>query len=401
MLLAKGKVIYFNTKDNAVPYFKSIGFECPPLTTPSDYFMSIMSVESIEKEDIDPNDKDAQESSTALIMNTYNELIEKFHNSYQASELKNDPSRTFEGMKALDFDRFFQDKNMGWCNEFWMLLKRNMISIVRIPLTSFILVVATAIQAAVAVLIYQNIDETKSGVQDRRGVLFYIILVMGFGGVNNVVQVFPVERPVFLRESNNNLYRVSTYFWSKVVSQLPTSILVPTMFVSIVYFSVGLTLSHWSKPLISILGAILEYNAFVGFGYIIGTGVGDKQVATVLTPVAIVPMLLYAGFFVSQDNIPKWLWWFREVAIFKYGFQVQFLNEFSDLELECMKTADLQAKCDPLGDFDSPQSLELSLLLLVVLWAAFFAIAFLIMICLQAPKRAKSTSRRSKAVTAN
>lgn len=169
------------------------------------------------------------------------------------------------------------------------------------------------------------------------------------------------------------------------------------MFVSIIYFSVGLTLDPWYKPLISIVGGILEYNAFVGFGYIIGTAVSDKQAATVLTPVAIVPMLLYAGFFVSQDNIPKWLWWFREIAIFKYGFQVQFLNEFNDLELECMTTTDLQAKCDPLGDFDSPQSLELSLVLLVVLWAAFFAISFAIMMSLQAPKRAKASQRAAKA----
>ena len=71
MLLAKGKVIYFNSKDNAVPYFKSIGFECPPLTTPSDYFMSIMSIENIDKDDIDPEDKQALESSSVLVQQTY------------------------------------------------------------------------------------------------------------------------------------------------------------------------------------------------------------------------------------------------------------------------------------------------------------------------------------------
>lgn len=169
------------------------------------------------------------------------------------------------------------------------------------------------------------------------------------------------------------------------------------MFVCIIYFSVGLTLSSWSKPIIACLGAILEYNAFVGFGYIIGCAVGDKQVATVLTPITIVPMLLYAGFFVSQDNIPKWLWWLRELSIFKYGFQVQYLNEFNDLELDCMTTKDLRLRCDPLGDFDSPQSLELSLIILVILWAGFFTIAFAIMMSLQAPKRAKTLKRATKA----
>jgi len=48
MLLAKGKVIYFNEARLAVDYFSGIGFKCPELSNPSDYFMSIMSIETIE-----------------------------------------------------------------------------------------------------------------------------------------------------------------------------------------------------------------------------------------------------------------------------------------------------------------------------------------------------------------
>jgi len=50
MLLAKGKTIYFNKGDLAVDYFSRIGFNCPELSNPSDFFMSIMSQESIEVE---------------------------------------------------------------------------------------------------------------------------------------------------------------------------------------------------------------------------------------------------------------------------------------------------------------------------------------------------------------
>lgn len=71
MLLAKGKVIYFNDKDKAVPYFAGIGFQCPSLTNPSDYFMSMMSVEAIDKEDIDAKNVGAIESSSILVANQY------------------------------------------------------------------------------------------------------------------------------------------------------------------------------------------------------------------------------------------------------------------------------------------------------------------------------------------
>lgn len=48
MLLARGKIIYFNEASKAVEYFGSIGYQCPELSNPADYFMSMMSIESIE-----------------------------------------------------------------------------------------------------------------------------------------------------------------------------------------------------------------------------------------------------------------------------------------------------------------------------------------------------------------
>jgi ABC-2 type transporter len=57
------------------------------------------------------------------------------------------------------------------------------------------------------------------------GALFFLCLNIGFTGVNNVALVFPVERPVFLREVNNNMYRVSAYFFSKVLTEIPASII--------------------------------------------------------------------------------------------------------------------------------------------------------------------------------
>jgi ABC-type multidrug transport system ATPase subunit len=51
MLLAQGKIIYFNEAKYAVDYFATIfyngvQYKCPELSNPADYFMSIMSIES-------------------------------------------------------------------------------------------------------------------------------------------------------------------------------------------------------------------------------------------------------------------------------------------------------------------------------------------------------------------
>ena len=50
MLLAKGKIIYYNEARYAVDYFASINYKCPSLSNPADYFMAIMSLETVELE---------------------------------------------------------------------------------------------------------------------------------------------------------------------------------------------------------------------------------------------------------------------------------------------------------------------------------------------------------------
>lgn len=46
------------------------------------------------------------------------------------------------------------------------------------------------------------------------------------------------ERPTFLRERTAMMYRTSAYYFAKLVADLPFEFLWPTIFGSIVYFSV-------------------------------------------------------------------------------------------------------------------------------------------------------------------
>jgi len=65
--------------------------------------------------------------------------------------------------------------------------------------------------------------------------------------IQNVILIFPDERPVFLREVNNNMYSPSAYFWSKIFSELPTSFLTPVIMGSIVYYPIGFNQVYWYK----------------------------------------------------------------------------------------------------------------------------------------------------------
>jgi len=52
LLMAKGKIIYFDDASKSVDYFHSIDRVCPELTNPADFFMTIMSIEGIDLEEL-------------------------------------------------------------------------------------------------------------------------------------------------------------------------------------------------------------------------------------------------------------------------------------------------------------------------------------------------------------
>ena len=51
-----------------------------------------------------------------------------------------------------------------------------------------------------------NLDETQVGVDNRNGALFMMTAIIAFNAYESVALTFPDEKPVFLREVNNNMY---------------------------------------------------------------------------------------------------------------------------------------------------------------------------------------------------
>lgn len=115
------------------------------------------------------------------------------------------------------------------------------------------------------------------------------------------------------------MYKVGPYFFAKISSELPFSIMMPSIFGCIVYFTVGLNPNAGSF-FIFLLTLILIYNAASGYSLIISAIFSNKQVAVTLTPVLIVPFMLFAGFFVSTKSIPIFLKEFEYISIYKYGY---------------------------------------------------------------------------------
>ena len=137
MLMALGKIIYFHKAENAVKHFADlepydgVSFKCPEHSNPADYFMNIISKESI------PYDKSNNPEVLAKSLNLrdrrYEGRIDYFEEKYQQSNLFCDIE---SGEFTKDFgyiDKTTQLARTPWLYQFNLLLQRNFLNIFRLP----------------------------------------------------------------------------------------------------------------------------------------------------------------------------------------------------------------------------------------------------------------------------
>lgn len=294
LLIARGKVIYHNDSIHATKYFTSIGFPCPNDSNPADYFMNIMSRESIiaEIEDKEINGEDivineeavkngaapeiarTEEQKEKFVFDAYEKRIEHFDYQYVNSDLCNDAG--YEHPLAKEIDTEAAQAMQPWCFQWRLLARRNFNNIIRLPQTSYMKLLTTVCTGIfISILFWQSDLDTSAGWQNIKGSLFFMTMNTLFVAIQNVILIFPEERPVFLREVNNNMYNVTPYFWAKIFSELPYCICLPVIFGSITYFSIGLN-NTAEQFFLFLVTLILIFNASTGYAMVIATTFSNK-----------------------------------------------------------------------------------------------------------------------------
>jgi hypothetical protein len=207
--------MYFGESHSAVEYFASHGHYCPEHFNPSDFLLDILS----------PDNR-----SPEAEVESRNRII-TLGDAWASKEMHE------ENLSCkLDFDPDMKIKSIGTKLTFYKL-RKNFILLCWRSFTSQIRnVPAFAIKLTFAIVfsfiiggIYSNIGYSQRSIQNRTGVLYFILINQAFNNVLAVLNSFPSEKTIVSRERGGRAYNTISYFCAKVVVELPLN-LVPTIF---------------------------------------------------------------------------------------------------------------------------------------------------------------------------
>merc|ERR1712072_493312 len=145
-------------------------------------------------------------------------------------------------------------------------------------------------------------------------------------------------------------YHPLAYFMGTVVADVPQRVIPSLIFSFIAYFMIGLNQGTYEGLPCFVWFLILTITmTFISYGLCLTVSciVDSFAVATIVTPMFLMLMILPTGFLVNIANL-KWYWkWLEYVSFFKYGYQNFILNEFTGLEFSCTDTPSM---CPRIGN---------------------------------------------------
>ncbi|KAH9793700.1 Receptor-like protein 7 [Citrus sinensis] len=275
LLLSEGYPLYSGEASGAMNYFASIGY-CPSVpTNPSDFLLDLASGM--------PSNGSWKEQ--ALVKQTLISQYEK------------------KSCRQIEEDKQFRRFSTTWWQQFLVLVRRGIKEIMDESFSCLKIIEVLVIAFLSGLLWWQS---SIYQIQDQIGLLFFFCDFWGF---------FPIR-----------MYRLSAYFMSRIISDLPIKLVIPTVFVTITYWMAGLkpTASNFFETLFVLLFSVLVSQ---GLGLAIGAMVMEQKSATILGSIIMQLFVLAGGYYVQ--NVPSFIAWIKYLSIGHHTYKLLLGSQYN------------------------------------------------------------------------
>lgn len=354
LLLSDGHVLYYGQAKDSVDYFERLSYSIPPLMNAADFILDLASSQ------VASEIRDGEESTTWLIRCTEFFLHKSGDNmsGYDAkrdaldimnieSEILNLGSIDFGEQKSThvltdsstsgkqSFRRLESlfggpDKGDRWGVDFYsqvaILFKRSLKTrrFESLSTQEFFQFLALGLLSGMFWL-QSGQGETLVDARDTVGLLYYMLMFLSFKTMFVSLFTFPEEQRHMIKERASGMYRLSAFYISRVFSDFPSDMSIPSMFIIIVYFMAGLRYSVGA--FFGIYGTIL-LTMFVAqaYGLLLGSWLMNPKTAQAVAAVIMLTFVLTGGYFVL--NIPVWIDWVKYLSFIYYSLGLILYLQF-------------------------------------------------------------------------
>ncbi|XP_008452359.3 ABC transporter G family member 9 [Cucumis melo] len=375
LLLSEGNTVYFGKGSEAMDYFSSLGYSPSVPMNPSDFLLDLSNGLSMNE----------AEEEAGMVKE---KLISCYKNNAIAEKLLLELQESDEHHLV---EHGAEDKSFGrwsatWCQQFSVLLRRGIKERKHDSFSALKIGQVLAVSLICGLLWWQS-DDTH--LQDKIGLFYFSSSFWGFFPLLQAINTFPKERMILEKERSSGMYRLSSYFISRTTTDLPMELILPTVFIVIIYAMAGLkrTVANFFATLFSLLLSVLVAQ---GFGLAMGALVLDQTSATTFASVIMLCFLLTSGYFVQ--HVPKFIAWTKYISIGTYSYKLLLISQYKGSDTYPCPSKDNGGRVCEVGEFPPIKEVGLdgklfAVLAMVAMLVGYRLIAYIALMRIGVTKR--------------
>jgi len=278
----RGRVCYSGPKEDAIEYFKDIGYPCPAATNPAEFFVDLVSVDTEDPAEAAKDEKRVDDLAAAF--REYQQEWSKYKRRHSK-----DVNVSVSGGLLFVKPKF---SPFRWMPRLGALVRRSWRQNIRIQSVNIFRFCASAVNAVLLAQIFPTVRgpvPTANSVADRVALLSFGAINMCFIAFMKTITLISGEKPVVQREQTRLHYSALEYILAKVFAELPLDSLFAAVFTTVLKQYSGVRIS-WKK-LTSVFSLLTTAGASLGL--MIGSWVPSGELSTTASiPVLVILMVV-------------------------------------------------------------------------------------------------------------
>ncbi|XP_063348258.1 ATP-binding cassette sub-family G member 8 [Pelmatolapia mariae] len=335
VLMSSGSAVYCGAAREMVPYFTALGHPCPRYCNPSDYYVDLISIDRRSPE----REAECLERARVLAEQFMEKVGDTDDHMWKAAgtdvaqtdSSPQQPSRRKEE-EVITISRH-ENRLPGKLHQFNTLIKRHMYNDFRDLVTILVHGFEALLMSLLVGSLYYGAGETRLSIQDTVSLLYMIGALTPFAVVLDVIAKCHTERAMLYHELQDGMYSVTSYFFAKVLGELPEHCVFTLVYGLPIYWLAGLNEAP-DRFLLNFLLVWLMVYCSRAMALFVAASLPTMQTSAFMGNSLFTVFYLTAGYVINLENLWLVASWLSYASFMRWGFegmlQVQFRgNEYS------------------------------------------------------------------------
>uniref|UniRef100_A0A7N6BBY3 ATP-binding cassette sub-family G member 8 n=1 Tax=Anabas testudineus TaxID=64144 RepID=A0A7N6BBY3_ANATE len=307
VLLSSGSAVYCGAAREMVPYFTALGYPCPRYCNPSDFYVDLISIDRRSSE----REAECLERAKDLAERFLEKVRDTADHMWKPAGSNTAPTKQTDSLTTSPF----------------FSIRRHMYNDFRDLVTILVHGFEALLMSLLVGSLYYGAGEARLSIQDTVALLYMIGALTPFAVVLDVIAKCHTERAMLYHELEDGMYSVTSYFFAKVLGELPEHCVFTLVYGLPIYWLAGLNEAP-ERFLLNFLMVWLMVYCSRAMALFVAAALPTLQTSAFMGNALFTVFYLTGGFVISLENMWLVATWFSYASFMRWGFegmlQVQF-----------------------------------------------------------------------------